>query len=116
MKFQKLLVTLLLSFASASSFAGLSDGQAAILGIVIGSHMNRGAVYVQPTPVYVQPAPVYIQQHRPVYIDQSQESYYEPQLHGYCAVYRDEQYAQCMGNIKRQRMEDAYRRGLTGYR
>lgn len=115
MKIKKLFIALLLSFASINSFA-LSDGQAALLGIVIGSQLGRGAVYVQPAQVYVyptQPQPVYVP--RPVVIDSSQALYYDPQLHGYCAPYRDEMYAQCIGNMRRKNLEDAYQRGFRGY-
>ena len=109
MKFKKLLALALLS-TSFSSFS-MSDGQAALLGIVIGSQLNRG--YSQsPQLNFNQETRVY---QRPIIIQESQSTYYDSQLHGYCAGYQDEMYAQCIGNIKRIRMEDAYRRGLRGY-
>jgi len=111
MKFKKLASLILLTLAATSSFS-MSDGQAALLGIVIGSQLNRGYVQPQPQPYYGQETRVY---QRPIIIQESQSNFYDSQLHGYCAGYQDEMYAQCIGNIKRIKMEDAYRRGLRGY-
>lgn len=71
---KKLLISVVLA-ATSAAHAGLSEGEAAILGAAIGyaaaSNQQSQQIYT-PAPVYIQPqvqyqAPVYVQP-RPVYV------------------------------------------------
>lgn len=93
----------------APATAQLTEGQAAIVGGVIGYVLgkDKAGKEVQ-QPVYAYPAP----QVYPVY-PQPQMPY--DATGGYCP-YQGEMYYQCLGNLQRLRNEEAYRRGLRGYR
>lgn len=120
MKIKQFLTGLLICLSLSSSFA--SDGVAALIGIVIGTQLVQPRVYVQPAPVYVPYQPVYVQppqviyqSYQPVYITPSQAPYYDPVLHGYCAPYQDDMYANCLNNMRRKNYEDSVRRQYNGY-
>jgi hypothetical protein len=113
MKFKKLLISVALATTALTASADIGS---AVIGIVIGSalvaHKPPQVVYVQPQFGYVQPQIRY--ETPPVIITPSQAPYYDPNLHGYCAAYRDELYAECIGNAQRRKLEEAYNRGLYG--
>jgi hypothetical protein len=116
MKIKNLLISLSLVGASVTASA---DPGSFIVGAVLGSIITQHnqPVYVQPVPVYIQQQPQVMYQQAPVVITESQAPMYDPLLHGFCAGYRsDVMYAQCIGNAKRNQLENAYRRGLNGYR
>jgi hypothetical protein len=94
--------------------AQLTEGQAAVVGGIIGYVVGKD----KREPVYApSPYPTYGYPHvsqPPVVIDQSQMQGYNQRDHGYCAVYLNEMYYQCLGNLQRNRNEAAYQRGLYG--
>ena len=112
MKLKSLLISLVLVTTATVT---LADPASFVVGAILG------AVVTQPRQVYVHPgyivsqAPQVIYQQVPVVIDQSQVPYFDPNLHGYCANYRDEVYARCVDNIRRIKLEQAYQQGLHGY-
>lgn len=108
MKLKKLLISLAILTASVSAHA---DAGAFVVGVLLGSVLTQPQTHH----VYVQPSPQIIYQQPAVVINPSQVPYYDPNLHGYCAPYSDELYAQCMGNAKRNQLNNAYQRGLRGY-
>lgn len=110
MKFKNLLISIAIVSASASASA---DAGALVVGIILGSALTQPNSYNRP--IYVQQPPQVIYQQAPVVINPSQVPYYDPNLHGYCAPYSDELYARCVGNAKRNQMNDAYQRGFRGY-
>ena len=59
-------------------------------------------------PVYLQPQPPIV---APVVLTTDQVPYYDQNLHGYCAGYRDSLYAKCIENARRQEFENAYKNG-----
>lgn len=91
--------------------AQLTEGQAAVIGGVIGYVIGKDK---RPHQVYVPAPPMYVQQ-APVIIHPSQAHGYNSTDHGYCAPYLNEAYYQCLGNLQRNRNEAAYQRGLRGY-
>lgn len=99
MKLVKLLIASTAICVSSQTMA-MSDGGAAILGIIIGSSMaNR-----QHQPVVVQQPPVVVYQQNP----------YQIRPVDPCAGFYDfEGKAYCQGMVERQRRE-AYERGLYG--
>jgi hypothetical protein len=108
------ILVLLSYFSMKPANAQLTEGQAAVIGGVIGYVIGkdkRENVYVQPPySIYGNP---YVAQ-PPVVIHPSQLQGYSSETHGYCAVYTNEMYYQCLGNIQRQKNEAAYLRGLYG--
>ena len=111
---KKLVVALTIALSSLTASAQLFEGQAIIAGLLGGMYLGKNHMN-QPnnTQQIAYPQNVYITQ-QPVIISPSQAPMYNSELHGYCAPYQGEQYAFCLGNIERQRMEAAYRRG-RGY-
>ena len=112
MKLKKLLISAILVTTCTVT---LADPGSFIVGAIIG------AVVTQPRHVYVPPgyviyqAPQQVYNQPPVVISLSHASMYNPELHGYCAGYQNEQYAMCLGNIQRIKNEEAYARGYRGY-
>lgn len=108
MKLKKILISTFVALSSLSAYS-MSDGEAGVLGIIIGSHIARQS---EPR-VIVQPQ-VHVQR-EVIIISPSQAQYFNSRDHGYCAPYQGTQYAECMGVIqRRQDMDSAYSRGYYG--
>lgn len=108
MKLKNLLISACISLTSVSAFS-MSNGEAGILGIIIGSHMTR-----QHEPMVIVQPQVQVQR-EVIIISPSQAPYFNSTNHGYCAPYEGTQYASCMGAArKRQEMDEAYSRGYYG--
>ncbi len=105
-------IALCLFSAIAPAKAQLTEGQAGLLGGIIGYAIGKNHA---PQPVYAVPPVQYVVPQQPIFIHPSQVQGYNSVDHGYCAVYTNEAYYQCLGNLQRQRNDQAYRRGLQGY-
>jgi len=107
----------LLAFQSQSK-AQMTEGQAAIvggiIGYVIGKNNKPQPVYANQPQIVVPQQPYYGVPQQPIVVYPSQLPMYDPELHGFCAGYMDVQYAHCMGSMKRKKLDDAYQRGFTG--
>jgi len=111
MKLKKLLLSIIIA---TSATATIADPGSFIVGAIIGAVVTQPRhVYIHPGYV-VQPSQLMYNQ-PPVVISPSQATMYNPELHGYCAGYQNEQYAMCLGNIQRIKNEEAYARGYRGY-
>ena len=109
-RLKTLFVSIILSLTLVSHVnAQLSVGEAAIVGGIFGIIIGKNSVEPR---IY---GPVYPNLPGPIYVPSSGGPMYGYDLHGYCAPYRGEQYAYCMGNIQRKLNEQAYLRGLRGY-
>lgn len=98
----------------APATAQLTEGQAAIVGGVIGYVIGKDKSGNQTQ------QPVVVQQVPPQYPMYGYPVQPMPQVPydatgGFCP-YQGEMYYQCLGNLQRLRNEEAYRRGLRGYR
>jgi len=98
MKIAKLIIAA--SIVMSGQVMAMSDGAAAVLGIVIGSTMTTQ----RPSPTIVQQPPVVVYQ---------QPSYQIRPVDPCAGFYDYEGKAYCQGVVERQRRE-AYERGLYG--
>lgn len=107
------LIALIFACSPKPVHAQLTDGQAAVIGGLIGYSIGKDRRETQYVPVYPGYGYHYVPQ-APVMIHPSQVQGYNRVDHGYCAVYTNEMYYQCLGNLQRNRNEAAYHRGLYG--
>lgn len=102
MKFKKLILSIVLATSSMGVFA---DSGSVVLGIIIGS-----AITANQRDYPRDNSREYQQNRYPQQIIINSQPQYESDLRGYCTPYRDEQYSECIGNIRRHKNEE-YRRG-----
>lgn len=103
-----ILIALMSLGALQPAKAQMTEGQAAVVGGIIGYVIGQGGGRQQRQPQVIIQQP-------PVVIHPSQVQGYNPETYGYCAPYINEAYYQCLGNLQRQRNAAAYNRGLYGY-
>jgi hypothetical protein len=114
-QFKKLVVALTIALSSLTVSAQLFEGQAIVAGLLGGMYIGKNLVN-QPNTVSqtIQQSPNVYYTQQPIIVSPSQLPMFNPTDHGYCQIYQGEQYAFCLGNLEKIRMEAAYRRG-RGY-